>query len=271
MIGIFYISTGRYHVFWKSFYITCEKYFLPTHKKKYFVFTDAEKLFGQGRSNVIKFYQKNLGWPNNTLLRFDIFLRAEEYFNECDYLFFFNGNIKFLKTINNDILPNDNSDALVAVLHPGFYNKTNENFTYERNKQSTAYIPEGLGSYYFMGGFNGGKTNAYVKLIKTLRQNIHQDLARNIIAIWHDESHLNRYLLDKQPKILSPEYGYPEGLGLPFKAKVLILSKNRYGGNDYLRNITNIKKPKLNGWNTVLKKGLNKIVSMLSMPLKNRR
>ncbi|CAK7304450.1 Histo-blood group ABO system transferase [Vulpes lagopus] len=33
------------------------------------------------------------------------------------------------------------------------------------------------------------------------------DQANGLKAVWHDESHLNRYLLDHKPtKVLSPEY-----------------------------------------------------------------
>src|SRR5579862_4458233 len=126
MIGILYICTGRYEVFWKDFFRTCEKYFLPEQQKTYFVFTDATEIFAEKNAKVQKYYQENLGWPNNTLLRFDIFLKHEEQLKKCDYLFFINANVRFVRKINNDILPEKADDGLTAVLHPGFFNKTNE-------------------------------------------------------------------------------------------------------------------------------------------------
>lgn len=241
MIGILYICTGKYVVFWKNFYIACERYFLPGQEKTYFVFTDAKKIFKEDKGNVQKHYQENLGWPNNTLLRFEIFLKIEPYLKNCDYLFFLNANMKFIRKIGDDILPDESNDGLLAVIHPGFFNKTNKDFTYERNIASTAYISYDEGKNYFMGGFNGGKTDSYLQLIRTLNTNIHKDLANNLIAIWHDESHLNHYLLSKNPKVLTPEYGCPEGVNFSFPPKIIIVDKARFGGGDFLRNVSETK------------------------------
>ena len=40
-VAVLYICTGKYDVFWKDFYISYEKYFLPDCEKHYYVFTDA--------------------------------------------------------------------------------------------------------------------------------------------------------------------------------------------------------------------------------------
>ena len=175
-------------------------------------------------------------WPFITLLRFEFFSRITAQLKDCDYLFFFNSNIKFISQIDDDILPAESDDGLLAVLHPGFWDKQPNDFTYDRNPESTAFIDYGEGEHYFMGGFNGGLTNRYMELIETLKNNIRTDLGRDIIALWHDESHLNRYMLKKNPKILPVDYGYPEGWELPFTPKLLILDKGNHGGHAYLRN-----------------------------------
>jgi histo-blood group ABO system transferase len=60
-----------------------------------------------------------------------------------------------------------------------------------------------------------------------MQENIKADLAKNIIAIWHDESHLNRYFIDNKPtKILSPSYCYPESWQLSYPKRLLALDKN---------------------------------------------
>lgn len=44
-IGILYICTGPYILFWKDFYESFEEKFLPSYQKKYFVFTDADTVY----------------------------------------------------------------------------------------------------------------------------------------------------------------------------------------------------------------------------------
>lgn len=256
MIGILYICTGKYVIFWEQFFLSAEKNFLHNHKKKYFVFTDAPEIYAEENPNVEKIYQENLGWPNNTLLRFEIFEKAESQLKTCSHIFFLNANMQVVDTVGDEILPDRSNDGLLAVIHPGFWNKQSHEFTYDRNVNSTAYIPVGKGKYYFMGGFNGGVTDDYLKLIRTLRNNIKADLTKNVIALWHDESHLNHYLLNRNPKILSPEYGYPEGLDLPFHPKILIRDKAGYGGHNFLRDISNNKNYKKSHFFHVIKKTL---------------
>lgn len=235
MIGVLYICTGKYSSFWKDFFISAENFFLPSFEKKYFVFTDAEEIYAEKNGNVKKIYQQFLGWPFDTLMRFDIFLKSEGELQNCDYLFFLNANIRFVTSVYTEILPDDYHDGLVGVVHPYFWDKDNSDFSYERNNLSTASIAHGDGKSYFMGGFNGGKTDAFLTLIHTLSSNIQIDLENKIIALWHDESHLNKYLLFKNPLILPPSYGYPEGSDLHFEPKVIILDKLKYGGHSYLR------------------------------------
>jgi histo-blood group ABO system transferase len=83
------------------------------------------------------------------------------------------------------------------------------------------------GAHYFAGGFYGGKKDQFLRLIETTSANINKDLAHDFIALWHDESHLNRYFIDQRPTIaLDPSYCYPERWDLPFSKRLLALDKN---------------------------------------------
>ncbi len=236
VIGILYICTGKYDVFWKGFYHSCEKYFLPGVKKKYFVFTDAVNIFGEDNDCVIKIYQDNLGWPGNTLFRYNMFRKHMSMFSQCDYLYFFNANIVFLKEIGMEILP-ENEEDIVVVQHPGFFNKSNRQYSYDRNPDSLAYIPMGEGNYYICGGINGGTQKSFCRMISVLAENIDVDFSKDIIAIWHDESHINHYIYNMTAfKMMNCDYAYPEDWEIPFDSKILILDKTKFGGHDYLRN-----------------------------------
>ena len=236
-IGILYICTGRYSIFWKKFYKYCEKNFLPDTEKHYFVFTDDQKILNTRLNRVHAYFQKLEPWPFPTLKRFEYFLKAKNELLKFDFVLFMNGNLIVKKKIfERDILP-QNDEKLFVTLHPGFYDKTNKDFTYDRNPDCSAYIPEGEWKYYFAVGFNGGTSTEFIKLMEILSKNINNDLEKNIIALWHDESQLNRYMYDyKEPfRILSPAYLYPQGWRLPFECKILILDKNKKGGHDFLR------------------------------------
>lgn len=216
--------------------MSCEKNFITEAEKHYFVFTDSLEIeFEADNKNIHRIYQENLGWPGNTLRRYEMFLKAEKEITGMDFLFFFNSNLLFLENITAaEFLPSGD-EKLVACLHPGFYNKTVKDFTYERNPHSTAYLKDG--KHYFAGGINGGLAGDFIAVMKELDTNIKKDFSKNIIATWHDESHWNKYInghLDLV-KIISPAYLYLEDGELPFAKRILIRDKNKYGGHFNLR------------------------------------
>lgn len=227
-IAILYICTGKYSAFWKRFYLSFEKRFLKDCSKEYFVFTDATDIYQMEAENVHIIHQKQLGWPDDTLMRFHMFWRIREELKLFNYIFFFNANCYCRRKINKkEFLPG--KEGLLFVQHPGMYNKKPEEFTYERNEDSLAYIPMGAGKVYICGGINGGKSQEFLMVIDELRKRIDEDKQQGIIAVYHDESHINKYAFEHPEfKLLSPSYCYPEGWKLPFKKKIIVLEKSNY-------------------------------------------
>ena len=241
-IAILYICTGKYSIFWPTFYSSAEKCLFEGHEKIYFVFTDSERMRRSHPRNVMVIPQKRLGWPYDTLMRFEMFDTLRPSLLGFHYVFFFNSNMRFVKPIGQEIFPGPDKEGLVGVLHPGYYStKNSENLPYERNPLSTAYIPFGSGSRYYMGGFNGGSAEAYTNMVAELCAMVREDLKKGIIAVWHDESHFNKYVLRRSVMTLDSSYGYPEGWKIPFEPRVFILDKNRFGGHAYLRGETPIR------------------------------
>ena len=234
-IGVLYICTGNYTVFWDDFYHSCEKNFLQNHQRFYFVFTDGQ-INAFDNPNVRIIYQEKLGWPFDTLKRFNMFLRIEDQLEEMDYLYFFNANIiVHQKVEDKDVFPSDNKELVVAQ-HPCCYEEKNpDKFPYDRNPDSLAFIPFGEGNVYVQGAFNGGVSGKFLQMCKIINENTELDLSRNVIALWHDESHLNKYILDKTFLLLNPGYIYPEGWKLPFEMKMYTRKKKKYGGHEKLR------------------------------------
>lgn len=232
-VGVLYICTGRYTIFWDGFYRSCERHFLPGHEKHYFVFTDGEITHAK-ESRVHRIEQKDMGWPDNTLRRFHMFERMAPELAECDHLFFFNANMLLVSDVGDEILPSK-EEGLVVTRHPGFYDRKPKDLPYERDPRSLAYIAEGDGSVYVQGAFNGGTARDFIEMARSLRCAVDEDAARGVVACWHDESHLNRYIIGRSYKLLDPGYCYPEGAFLPFVPRIRMLNKYHYGGHDYLR------------------------------------
>lgn len=221
-IGILYIATGPYINFWKDFYLTFEKYFLPDFKKNYYVFTDAESFEFEANEGVHKYFINNQPWPLITLLRFHYFLSIEDELKVNDYLMFSNANIICCEEITpEEFLPDAVNKELSFTTHPGFVYKKPVDFVYDRNPKSTAYIPYNCGTNYVIGALFAGTTEAFLSMSKELKNNINIDLNNRVIAQWHDESHLNHYAASHDNwRLLSPGYCYPVGFDLPFEKKI---------------------------------------------------
>ena len=69
-IGILTICTGKYTIFFDSLYESLEKHFLKGYEKTYYVFTDGEI---REEDNVVRIEQTKLGWPYDTMMRFNMF------------------------------------------------------------------------------------------------------------------------------------------------------------------------------------------------------
>ncbi len=224
-IAVLYICTGLYSEFWTGFYESCKKYFFTNDEVHYFVFTDSPSI--NNTSEITKVYKECSGFPMDSLFRFKMFLGIKEELEKFDYTFFFNSNMQFVDYVGDEILPDANENYLTAGISPGYVYTKPSFFPYERNKRSLAYIPyiKGYSYRYYMGGLNGGRSSQFLSLIETCAEWIDKDYSNNIIAIFHDESHLNKYLFDKPVKVLTPDYGTPEGWNFNLKPKIIIRDK----------------------------------------------
>ena len=102
----------------------------------------------------------------------------------------------------------------------------------EQNPESEAYVDlsEGMPDYYYQGCFWGGRVPAALAMIDELEGRVNRDLEKDVIALWHDESHINRYFLDREFDVhtFGPEYAYPEVFDeyCNFEPKIVHLAKD---------------------------------------------
>jgi len=229
-IALITIATGKYLSLIPDLYGTAPKYFLPGHEVKYLLFTDkvneAKKISECEKATIFKI--KHEKWPYITLKRYNTIFGVEDYLRDnFDYLYYIDADMNFFDIVGDEIMGD-----LVATKHPGFYNKPREEFIYEKRKESTAYITQDKGEHYFIGAFQGGKTDCYLKAVNAMKKNIECDLENKIIADWWDESHWNRYCSENKPDVvLSPSYCYIEQCRDEFERKIGAVIKN----NDRMR------------------------------------
>jgi hypothetical protein len=71
---------------------------------------------------------------------------------------------------------------------------------------SQSYLP-----IYWQGCFWGGKVPAALAMIDELEARVNRDLENDIVALWHDETHINKYFMKENLMFipLVPEYAYP--------------------------------------------------------------
>lgn len=234
-VGILYICTGRYIVFWEEFYKSCQKYFLSDSEcvKQYYVFTDVDKIYQEDVDvNIHRFYQEALPWPDIALKRYEIFLKIKDILiRDTDYVFFFNGNSLFLDYIVwPEIAPNEQQGFLLSLSWNCY--DDNRKFPYDRNIYSTACIPYGKGNIYYQSGITGGRTREYVNLLQECKEQTDIDYFNKVTAVYHDESHLNKFLLDRKIKVLSTNYGRPEEWETPQYPKMIFRDKYKIFGDE---------------------------------------
>ncbi|MCI5051723.1 MAG: hypothetical protein MRY21_01135 [Simkaniaceae bacterium] len=215
-VGLCVMATGKYAAYAEEMISSARKHFLKNHKVTFFVFTD-QKI--QDAPDIVRIEQKRLGWPNDTLKRFECYLREKKLFENLDYIYACDADMLFVDAVGDEIL----SD-LVGTKHPGYYNQRG---TYEKNLNSSAYVSDQEELIYFAGGFYGGKREKFLHLLKTNVENIETDLRANYIAAWHDESHLNRYFINFPPTlVLPPAYCFSDAYQLPYSPKLMVIEKN---------------------------------------------
>lgn len=227
-VAIIFIGTSKYINFLPLYYEKCEENFLINTNKTYFVFTDGE--VSDPPENVLIYQQEHLEWPFITLKRFEIINNAKKELNEFDVIVFMDADTLVVDRVTEeDFFDNMN---LFGVHHPCHYMKMPPHNeppgAFETNPESTAFTDDY--STYFQGCFWGGKVPLVFDLIDQLEGNVNIDLDNNIIAVWHDESHLNAYFAKHKDnvKVFGPEYAYPEVFSqyCDFTPKIVHLAKN---------------------------------------------
>jgi histo-blood group ABO system transferase len=227
------IATNNYTFFLEGIMESARNFFAKDCKLDFIVYTNSDDVMIS--EDVKKIHIDDEEWPMPTLKRFHYFLKAKKEILDSDYSFYVDVDSIFIKEINiNEII--GNKIGLIGTLHPGFIGNCG---TPERNPLSKAYIPHGHTDSYFCGGFFGADSESFIKMSDDISKAIDDDLNNGIIAIWHDESHLNKYFFMNKPSvILGDGFTEPEGYDINRNPYLVFLDK---GGEDKKKELRNKK------------------------------
>lgn len=258
-ITIFCVATNRYLEFWEKL---VQSFYATGHPSEYRVqwvlysdrATDLESNYLVGsKDKLFVIPIENEKWPFPTLLKFYYLYSGRDHIFG-DYVLHLDADMLFSEGFDlNELLKVLDSQPLAFVNHPGyfrdgpdkslkFYQKNPHLIasdfkllvkygavgTWETNSNSTAYVPRSSRHKYVCGGVWLGHRRQVLEMSSKLSERIQDDLDRGIIAIYHDESHLNWYFSQGLAAILPPNYCYePSYKHLGFlKPQIIAVDKN---------------------------------------------
>ncbi|XP_076012297.1 N-acetyllactosaminide alpha-1,3-galactosyltransferase-like isoform X2 [Genypterus blacodes] len=214
-VALTVFAVGRYlDAYLKTFLISAEKHFMPGLPVMYYVLTDLPEkmpkvnLAAQRNIKLIK-VEMHSRWQDISMMRMKTLseLIESDIRHCCPYVFCFDVDQVFKGRFGSEVLGDS-----VALLHAHYYKLPKDMFTYDRNPKSKACMM--TGDYYYHAAIFGGLWRTVRTITETCYLNIMEDKLNNVEALWHDESHLNKYyLMHKPTKLLSPEYCWDESIG----------------------------------------------------------
>lgn len=233
-VALSFIGTGKYLNYLPNWYDKVQQNFLPGIEKTIFVFTDGE--LDDVPSDIVVNLIDHKEWPFITLERFSTILSIENKLVNYDWFIFMDADTLVVdKIYPEDIF--DENKPLIGVHHPCHYLQLSPHNTYpgsfEVNKLSEACIESTDDtSVYYQGCLWGGKIPDVLNMIKILDNNTKKDYNNKVIAIWHDESHLNKYFCSHKDIVntLPSSYAYPEVFSnlCEFNPIIVHLEKNNF-------------------------------------------
>jgi len=226
-ITIFVIATKSYVSYARDLIESIDAYMTQTMRVQVILLTDHAEdnvLSDMELSSVeLKICEiESYGWPEATLLRFDLMLR---FWNQVtgDIVMYLDADTEVVspisaKDLSGAIQPSG-QDQIVFVQHPGYFNRSTlfrlairtPLGPWERRKKSNAFVAISKRKTYVCGGVFWGTFLSFQNLCTDLKKNIQDDLNRGLIAKHNDESHINHWFNQHSANTVSPEWAYASG------------------------------------------------------------
>jgi hypothetical protein len=239
------VATNQYLQYWMKMVTSFDRQISNKVRCKFYVFTDQPSLALEHAktlstsSSVMAIEVPNYGWPDATILRFDMISSVCEQAQE-EVLMHMDADMVVHKPLGEDFLTASDSHGVFAVAHPVFYKSFSrqkhldekirksslglftkwpfnsvEGSWETRDGISEAYVPSPLRKVYLCGAVWGGKRNKFVAMVRDLRESVARDTRSGQMATWHDESHLNKWMSEHPFQLLDPKYCWTEQWSRP--------------------------------------------------------
>lgn len=258
---VFSIATGAYFDFWTKMVESANKHFDPTLRVSFLIVGDSKSKYLDWRSSNCnidsQFIEVSaLPWPLTTLFRFKYLIQAIDSMNS-DFVMLIDADMEFVSEFSGKNLHGVNDSGIALVRHPGYFRtsvlsslsqfgilkviarltkdlvmrlKYGGIGTWENNPISQAFVKRRNRKIYVCGGIWWGRVRMAKELARDLETRIDIDLSRNVIATYHDESHLNNWLSRNSPTIVGSEFCFDSRFPMPSTKPVIqAVDKNLSG------------------------------------------
>lgn len=228
MITFFSVATNIYADYWGAMVRSFEETY-DLDKEVHFVCfsnrSDVQRSSSNAYVKITLVKIPDLRWPDATLERFRL---MTAYLNEATVrattvAAYIDADM-LVHNANELILEMLSATGMTFVNHPGYAKFNNWKFdlgfmvektilllkhsaygAWETRPASRAYVPRKSRGVYVCGGFWFGVIDQFKIRVSTLAEEVETDKAQKMMAIWHDESHLNAHL-QRDDKILSSRF-----------------------------------------------------------------
>ncbi len=230
------VATKQYLEFWKEQARSIDIHLAPETGCQLILFTDKPskaKDFSQELANVqVRVLPiPSYGWPEATLLRYRWIKELAKSLSADDLLIYLDSDMLAVSQISyRDFFPNE-AKSVTLVRHPGYYRPSwlpllhfytsNPKVAlldfatwaakgglgaWETRNESQAFVERKQRNTYYCGGIWWGPAKKVLELCDELALRIDQDSSNGVMAVWHDESHLNWWATTHGHTTESPEY-----------------------------------------------------------------
>ena len=235
-LTIFSVATDRYLEFWVDLVNSAEEFLAKDLTVQWIIFTNRgseipQKLTTKLGKDLLIADFASVPWPMPTLLRYELLTSVKQSI-EGEIVIHLDADMLFTGEVSrNDLIEAIGGNDVALVRHPGFYRPgkfakvkfyfKNPLFiirdvklyllnggigSWEKNSKSLAYVPREMRNVYVCGGTWFGKKNSIIELCEILSNRTKKDLSNNVMAKFHDESHINWYAAHHEVSIVEPKY-----------------------------------------------------------------